>query len=78
MRTQEFRFFGGQFHVNAYSNSHQWSDHLAGSYSSEGEGKRGGLLEVSVEADGIIHLVPKLAIDRALAEKYQLADIDWR
>jgi hypothetical protein len=30
-----------------------------------------------VEEDGSIRLVPKLPVDRALAEKYQLADIDW-
>ena len=35
----------------------------------------GDLLEVIVEQDGSIRLVPKLPIDRALAEKYQLADI---
>lgn len=39
--------------------------------------KEGDLLEVVVDTDGSIRLVPKLAIDRALAEKYQLADIDW-
>ncbi len=39
--------------------------------------KEGDLLEVLVEEDGSIRLIPKLAIDRALAEKYQLADIDW-
>lgn len=37
----------------------------------------GDLLEVLVEEDGTIRLVPKLPIDRALAEKYQLADINW-
>jgi AbrB family looped-hinge helix DNA binding protein len=37
----------------------------------------GDLLEVIVEEDGSIRLVPKLAVDRALAEKYQLNDIDW-
>jgi AbrB family looped-hinge helix DNA binding protein len=37
----------------------------------------GDLLEVLVEEDGSIRLIPKLAVDRALAEKYQLADIDW-
>lgn len=39
--------------------------------------KEGDLLEIIVEADGTIRLVPKPAVDRALAEKYQLADIDW-
>jgi len=39
--------------------------------------KEGDLLEVVVEEDGSIRLVPKLAVDRALAEKYQLADINW-
>jgi AbrB family looped-hinge helix DNA binding protein len=37
----------------------------------------GDLLEAIVEEDGSIRLVPKLAVDRALAEKYQLNDIDW-
>jgi len=37
----------------------------------------GDLLEVLVEEDGSIRLVPELAVDRALAEKYQLADLDW-
>lgn len=37
----------------------------------------GDLLEVLVEKDGSIRLVPKLPVDRALAEKYQLADIHW-
>lgn len=39
--------------------------------------KEGDLLEVLVEEDGSIRLVPKLPVDRALAEKYQLADIEW-
>jgi AbrB family looped-hinge helix DNA binding protein len=39
--------------------------------------KEGDLLEVLVEEDGSIRLVPKLPVDRALAEKYQLTDIDW-
>jgi len=37
----------------------------------------GDLLEVLVEEDGTIRLVPKLAVDRALAEKYQLDDVAW-
>jgi AbrB family looped-hinge helix DNA binding protein len=37
----------------------------------------GDLLEAIVEEDGSIRLVPKLALDRALAEKYQLNDIAW-
>jgi len=37
----------------------------------------GDLLEVMVESDGSIRLVPKLAVDRALAEKYQLHDVEW-
>jgi len=37
----------------------------------------GDLLEAVVDTDGIIRLVPKLALDRSLAEKYQLEDIDW-
>jgi len=37
----------------------------------------GDLLEVIVEQDGSIRLVPKTPVDRVLAEKYQLADIQW-
>ncbi len=39
--------------------------------------KEGDLLEAVVDSDGTIRLVPKLAVDRALAEKYQLDDIAW-
>ena len=39
--------------------------------------KEGDLLEAVVDVDGTIRLVPKLAVDRALAEQYQLNDIDW-
>ena len=37
----------------------------------------GDLLEVVIEEDGSIRLVPKLAVDRSLAEKYQLDDVAW-
>ena len=37
----------------------------------------GDLLEAVVDADGTIRLIPKLALDRSMAEKYQLEDIDW-
>ena len=37
----------------------------------------GDLLEVLVEEDGTIRLVPKVVVDRALAEKYQLDDVAW-
>ena len=39
--------------------------------------KEGDLLEAVVDVDGTIRLVPKLAIDRALAEQYQLDDVAW-
>ncbi len=39
--------------------------------------QEGDLLEAVVEADGSIRLVPKSAVDRALAEKYQLKDVAW-
>jgi AbrB family looped-hinge helix DNA binding protein len=39
--------------------------------------KEGDLLEAVVDVDGTICLVPKLAIDRALAEQYQLDDVAW-
>jgi AbrB family looped-hinge helix DNA binding protein len=37
----------------------------------------GDLLEAVVDPDGTIRLVPKQALDRSLAEKYQLDDIAW-
>jgi AbrB family looped-hinge helix DNA binding protein len=37
----------------------------------------GDLLEAVVDADGTIRLVPKLALDRSLAEKYQIDDVAW-
>ncbi len=39
--------------------------------------QEGDLLEAMVEEDGSIRLVAKTAVDRALAEKYQLDDIAW-
>ena len=39
--------------------------------------KEGDLLEAVVDDDGTIRLVPKLAVDRALAEQYQLDDVAW-
>ena len=39
--------------------------------------KEGDLLEAVVDADGTIRLVPKLAIDRSMAEQYQLDDVEW-
>ena len=37
----------------------------------------GDLLEVVIEQDGSIRLLPKTAVDRSLAEKYQLKDVVW-
>ena len=38
----------------------------------------GDLLEAVVDTDGRTNrLVPKLALDRSLAEKYQLDDVAW-
>lgn len=39
--------------------------------------KDGDWLDVVVEADGTIRLIPQPVIDPALVEKYQLADIEW-
>jgi AbrB family looped-hinge helix DNA binding protein len=39
--------------------------------------EEGDLLDVVVEKDGSILLIPKVAVDLVLAEKYQLAGIDW-
>jgi AbrB family looped-hinge helix DNA binding protein len=39
--------------------------------------QEGDLLEAVVEEDGSIRPVPKIPVDRKLAEQYQLKDIDW-
>ena len=39
--------------------------------------QEGDLLEAVVEEDGSIRLVPKTAVDRVLAEKYQMKDVAW-
>lgn len=39
--------------------------------------REGDLLEACVEADGSIRLVLKTLLDRKLAEKHQLKDIQW-
>ena len=39
--------------------------------------QEGDLLEAVVEDDGSIRLVPKTPVDRKLAERYQLKDVDW-
>jgi AbrB family looped-hinge helix DNA binding protein len=39
--------------------------------------QEGDLLEAVVEEDGSIRLVPKMAVDRALAEKQRVNDVDW-
>ena len=39
--------------------------------------KEGDLLEAVVDTDGTIRLVPKLVVDRVLAEKYQMDDVAW-
>lgn len=36
-----------------------------------------GFLGMFLLSVASLRLVPKLPVDRALAEKYQLADIDW-
>jgi bifunctional DNA-binding transcriptional regulator/antitoxin component of YhaV-PrlF toxin-antitoxin module len=39
--------------------------------------KEGDLLEAGVDADENIRLMPKLAVDRALAEQFQLDNVAW-
>ena len=39
--------------------------------------EEGDLLEAVVDDDGSIRLVLKTPVDRALAEQYQLRDINW-
>ena len=39
--------------------------------------KKGDFLEVFVEEDGSIHLIPNHTVDHSLVEKSQLADISW-
>jgi len=63
--------------VRISTGSRQRADHPACSNSPEAKIKAGDLLEVVVDTDGTIRLVPRLAVDRALAEKYQLEDAAW-
>ena len=39
--------------------------------------EEGDLLEALIDADGTICLVPKLTVDRTLAEQLQLDDVAW-
>jgi hypothetical protein len=34
-------------------------------------------LEAVVDIDGTIRLVPKVAVDRTMAENFQMDDVDW-
>lgn len=54
-----------------------WQITLPASARRKAKLNEGDLLEIFVEEDGSICLVPKLPVDRALVEKYHLADISW-
>ena len=78
MRNQIIRFLESERSVSEYLQIRSNGQiTLPASARRKAKLKEGDLLEVLVEEDGSIRLIPKSPVDRALAEKYQLADIDW-
>jgi len=78
MRNQEIRFIESEKTMSEYLQIRSNGQiTLPAPTRRKAKLNEGDLLEVVVETDGTIRLVPKLAIDRALAEKYQQSDIDW-
>jgi AbrB family looped-hinge helix DNA binding protein len=78
MRNQDFRFRESEKTMSEYLQVRSNGQiTLPAPTRRKAKLNEGDLLEVLVEEDGSIRLVPKLAVDRTLAEKYQLADIDW-
>jgi len=78
MRNQEIRFQGSEKNMSEYLQIRSNGQiTLPAPTRRKAKLNEGDLLEVLVEKDGSIRLVPKLPVDRALAEKYQRADINW-
>jgi AbrB family looped-hinge helix DNA binding protein len=78
MRNQEIRISESEFVMSEYLQVRSNGQiTLPAPTRRKAKIKEGDLLEAVVEADGTIRLVPKLAVDRALAEKYQLEDVAW-
>jgi AbrB family looped-hinge helix DNA binding protein len=76
MRNQEIRFQGSEKNMSEYLQIRSNGQiTLPAPTRRKAKLNEGDLLEVLVEKDGSIRLVPKLPVDRALAEKYQRADI---
>ena len=78
MRNQEIRFIESEKTMSEYLQVRSNGQiTLPAPTRRKAKLNEGDLLEVLVEEDGSIRLVPKLPVDRALAKKYQLADINW-
>lgn len=78
MRNQEIRFRESENSMSEYLQVRSNGQiTLPASARRKAKLNEGDLLEIFVEEDGSLRLVPKMPVDRALAEKYQLADINW-
>jgi AbrB family looped-hinge helix DNA binding protein len=78
MRTQEIRVSEGGGKMSEYLQVRSNGQiTLPAPTRRKAKLKEGDLLEAVVDADGTIRLVPKLAVDRALAEQYQREDVSW-
>jgi AbrB family looped-hinge helix DNA binding protein len=78
MRNQEIRISEREFAMSEYLQVRSNGQiTLPAPTRRKAKIKEGDLLEAVVDSDGTIRLVPKLAVDRALAEKYQLDDVAW-
>jgi hypothetical protein len=60
-------------YARIFAYSRQWANHPPCFYTSEDEAGGGRFAGCC----GSILLIPKVAVDLVLAEKYQLAGIDW-
>ncbi len=78
MKTQEFRVSESEKAMSDYLQVRSNGQiTLPAPMRRKAKIKEGDLLEAVVETDGTIRLVPKIAVDRALAEQYQLDDVAW-
>jgi AbrB family looped-hinge helix DNA binding protein len=78
LRTQEIRFKESERTMSEYLQVRSNGQiTLPAPTRRKAKLNEGDLLEVVVEDDGTIRLIPKIPVDRALAEKYQLDDVNW-
>jgi AbrB family looped-hinge helix DNA binding protein len=78
MRNQEFKISESEFVMSEYLQVRSNGQiTLPAPTRRKAKIKEGDLLEAIVEADGSVRLIPKLVLDRTLAEKYQLEDVAW-